>query len=101
MCSAYLRSLEAMLPPPTVTPKVPPLEARFLAWFNSLPEFTRDRPFSMQEFEVALGSQGRFISPVLLRLGWQRKRQWNSRGQYFRQWCPPCVLTHTTLTQAL
>ena len=101
MSSAYLRSLEAMLPPPTVTPKVPPLKARFLAWFNSLPEFTRDRPFSMQEFEVALGSQGRFISPVLLRLGWQRQRRWSSRGQYFRMWCRPEVENSTAINRSI
>ncbi len=66
-----------------------PLKQRFLDWFTSLPEFTRDRPFSMTEFEIALGSRGRFISPVLLALGWQRKRRWSSRGQYHRYWIPP------------
>ena len=89
MCSAYLRSLEKMQPPPASKPKVQSLEERFLAWFNSLPEFTRDRPFSMREFEVALGSQGRFISPILLRLGWQRQRRWSTRGQYHRYWRSP------------
>ncbi len=86
MSSAYLRSLERMLPPPASKPKVKPLEERFIAWFISLPEFTRHRPFSMREFEIALNSQGRFISPVLLRLGWQRQRQWSSQGQYHRYW---------------
>jgi hypothetical protein len=89
MSSAYLRSLEKQLPPPASKPKVPPLEERFLAWFNNLPEFTRDRPFSMREFETALGSQGRFISPMLLRLGWQRQRRWSSQGSYHRYWQPP------------
>lgn len=89
MSSAYLRSLEKLLPPTTSKPKVPPLEARFVEWFNSIPEFTRDRPFSMHEFEISLGSQGRFISPVLLRLGWQRQRRWSSRGSYHRYWQPP------------
>ena len=84
--SAYLRSLEKMLPPPASKPKVPPLEARLAAWLQSLPEFTRNRPFSMREFELALGCQGRFISPVLLRLGWRRQRLWNSRGSYHRYW---------------
>ena len=87
--SAYLRRLQMELPPPASKPKVPPLEARFIAWFNNLPEFTRNRPFSMQEFETALRSQGRFISPVLLQLGWQRQRRWSSRGQYHRYWLGP------------
>jgi len=84
--SAYLRSLEKLLPPPTNKPTVPPLEARFLEWFATLPEFTRNRPFSMREFEIALGTQGRFLSPVLLRLGWRRQRRWSSCGSYYRYW---------------
>jgi hypothetical protein len=96
MSSAYLRHLEKLLPPPVSKPKMPPLEARFREWFNSLPEFTRDRPFSMREFEIALGSQGRFISPVLLRQGWQRQRRWSSRNQYHRYWLPP----HTNIQQS-
>lgn len=87
--SAYLRSLEKLLPPPATKPRVSPLEARFLEWFTTLPEFTRNRPFSMQEFEQALGTQGRFLSPVLLRLGWRRQRRWSSRGQFHRYWLLP------------
>lgn len=86
MRSAFIRELEKQLPPPVSRSLPTPLEARFLAWFNSLPEFTRNRPFSMAEFEVALSTQGRFISRVLLRLGWRRHRQWNSRGHYHRFW---------------
>lgn len=89
MSSAYLRSLEKLLPPPASKPKAMPLEERFVEWFNSLPEFARDRPFSMREFEIALGSQGRFISSLLLRLGWRRQRRWSSKGQYHRFWIPP------------
>ncbi|TAL70978.1 MAG: hypothetical protein EPN79_05360 [Burkholderiaceae bacterium] len=85
--SAYLQLLDRFA---TVQAPIPsPLRQRFLDWFTSLPEFTRDRPFSMTEFEVALGSRGKFISPVLLALGWQRKRRWSSRGQYHRYWIPP------------
>lgn len=86
--SAYVRSLEKLLPPVANKPKVAPLEERFLEWLNSLPEFTRNRPFSMREFELALGTQGRFLSPVLLRLGWVRKRKWSCKQQYHRYWQP-------------
>ncbi len=89
MCSAYLRSLEKLLPTPASKPKVPPLEARFVEWFNSLPEFARDRPFSMREFEIALGSQGRFISPLLIAHGWVRKRKWDSQKHFHRLWISP------------
>jgi hypothetical protein len=43
----------------------------------------------MIEFERALGTQGRYISPVLLALGWRRKRKWETAGQYCRYWVPP------------
>lgn len=72
-------------------PAPPALKLRFLDWFNSLPELTRERPFSITEFEKVLGTQGKYISPVLLGLGWQRKRRWSSRGQYHRYWVPPDV----------
>lgn len=65
------------------------LRQRFLDWYNSLPEVVRNRPFSMQEFEAALGTQGKYISAVLLNLGWQRKRQWSATGRYNRYWLPP------------
>jgi hypothetical protein len=43
----------------------------------------------MSEFEVALKTQGKWISPVLLDLGWQRKRIWSTAGHYHRYWVPP------------
>ena len=65
------------------------LRQRFLDWYGTLPEVTRNRPWSMQEVETALGTQGKYISAVLLTLGWQRKRQWSSTGRYHRYWLPP------------
>ena len=62
------------------------LHARFLAWHNGLPEVSRVRPFSMIEIEQALNTQGKYLSPILLSEGWQRKRKWNSKGQYHRYW---------------
>lgn len=64
------------------------LRARFLAWYNGLPEISRCRPFAMVEIEQALNTQGRYLSPILLSEGWQRKRKWNSKGQYHRYWVP-------------
>lgn len=64
------------------------LRARFVAWHNSLPEISRCRPFAMVEIEQALNTQGRYLSPILLSEGWQRKRKWNSKGQYHRYWVP-------------
>jgi hypothetical protein len=68
------------------------LRQRFLNWYQSLPEFTRNRPLSMSEFEVVLRSQGKHISPMLLELGWQRKRIWSTSGRYHRYWVPPLHL---------
>lgn len=66
-----------------------PLQERFLQWYKALPEISRQRPFAMQEFEAGLGTQGKYISAVLVNLGWQRKRKWTSKGHYHRYWLPP------------
>ncbi len=65
------------------------LRDRFTSWYRSLPAVSRDRRFSMSEFEKALKAQGKNISPVLLELGWRRKRIWSTTGQYHRYWEPP------------
>ena len=67
----------------------PDLRQRFLDWHASLPEIARHRPFAMVEVEQALGTQGKYLSPVLLSLGWQRRRKWTSQAQYPRYWVPP------------
>jgi hypothetical protein len=76
------RALQQRQPAPS------PLRIRVVEWFNGLPEVSRNRPFSMSEIERALGSQGKYISPVLLELGWRRRRKWSSTGQYHRYWLP-------------
>lgn len=81
--SAYIEQLNRLMAAQS------PLKQRFLDWFGGLPEFSRDHPYSMTEFEKALGTQGKYISPMLLGLGWRRKRRWSSRGQYHRYWLPP------------
>ena len=65
------------------------LRDRFISWYAGLPAVSRDRRYSMLEFEKALKTQGKYISPVLLELGWQRKRVWSTTGQYHRYWEPP------------
>jgi hypothetical protein len=87
--SAYLALLKHQAA--VQAPAQPALQQRFLDWFSSLPELTRERPFPMAELEAALGTQGKYISPMLLGLGWQRRRRWSSRGQYHRYWVPPAV----------
>lgn len=65
------------------------LHAKFVAWYDSLPPVSRDRRFSMVEIEAALKTQGRYISPIMSKLGWTRKRIWSTRGQNLRYWVPP------------
>lgn len=65
------------------------LRQRFLNWMDSLPEISRYRFFSMLELEDALGTQGKYLSPVLLNLGWSRKRKWTGSRHYLRYWVPP------------
>ena len=91
MSSAYIkslqRSLEAEEPPAKLSTS--DLETRFLAWLNSQPEISRPRAYAMAELEKALGTQGRYLSVILLRLGWARRRKWASKTQYLRYWVPP------------
>jgi hypothetical protein len=42
----------------------------------------------MVELETALSTQGKYLSPEVLGLGWQRRRKWASSGQYRRYWVP-------------
>jgi hypothetical protein len=65
------------------------LNQRFLDWYHGLPEISRNRPFAMTEIEAALSSQGKYLSPIMLHLGWRRRRRWSSTGQYNRYWVPP------------
>lgn len=90
--TAYIKSLQQMIDQDEAKAHCPPasdLKTRFLDWFASVPEISRSRPYSMVEMERALDTQGRYLSPVLLNLGWKRHRKWSSKGQYLRYWVPP------------
>lgn len=89
--SAYIKSLQRGLEAeePSAALSKRDLESRFLAWLDSVPEISRMRPYSMTELEQAIGTQGRYLSPVLIRLGWERRRKWASKTQYLRYWVPP------------
>jgi hypothetical protein len=91
MTSAYISSLRRSLAEEEEAPRLskPDLRQRFLDWLDSQPEISRVRPYSMTELERALGTQGRYLSPVLLRLGWERRRKWTGKTQYLRYWVPP------------
>jgi hypothetical protein len=91
MPSAYITRLNRELAQTATDPELsmPDLRQRFLSWFDSVPEISRNRPFSMIELERALGTQGKYLSPILLSLGWTRKRKWTGSGQYPRFWVPP------------
>ena len=91
--SAYLKQLNQALAARISASRPASLEQRFREWFYGQPDVIRNRMYSMQEFERALGVPGRLISPVLLRVGFQRKRKWNSIGQYHRYWQPPDQIT--------
>jgi hypothetical protein len=92
--SAYIkalqRSFEAEEPSAELSKKLD-LEARLRDWLNSQPEISRQRPYAMSELERALGTQGRYLSPVLFGLGWERRRRWTGKSQYLRYWVPPDI----------
>ena len=93
MSSAYIRSLQRSLEADAEAEleqlSKPDLEQRFLDWFGHIPEVSRNRPYSMVELEQALGTQGRFLSPILVSLGWERRRKWSNTGANPRYWVPP------------
>ena len=91
MSTAYIRSLRSSLEAEAAPQQLskPDLKQRFIDWYARLPEVSRVRPYSMIELERALATQGRFLSPVLLSLGWERRRKWSSTGQSPRYWVPP------------
>lgn len=91
MSSAYIRSLQRTLDDEAIPRQLfkPDLKQRFIEWFASVPEVSRVRPYSMAELERALGTQGRFLAPVLEGLGWERRRKWSSTGANPRYWVPP------------
>ena len=90
MTCAYINALNRGLEGEASTQSAQPdLRARLEAWYSILPEISRNRAFAMAEMEQALATQGKYLSPILLRLGWQRKRKWSGKGQYSRFWLPP------------
>lgn len=92
MESAYASKMRMLsLQSATEVSVMPCLHQRFSDWYKSLPEISRHRPFAMAEFELALNVPGKLISPVLLSMGWTRKRKWTGGGHYPRYWVPPIV----------
>lgn len=90
MTSAYVKDLNRQLElSHDRLASAPDLRQRFIEWYAAVPEISRNRRFAMAELEEALQTQGRYLSSVLLSLGWTRKRRWSSRGQYNRYWMPP------------
>jgi len=91
MPSAYVSRLSRELQEESRDPQQSPLglRQRLTNWYDGLPEISRVRPFAMMELERALNTQGKYLSPVLLSLGWERKRKWTGAGQYPRFWVPP------------
>lgn len=91
MTSAYIRSLQRSAETEAVPQHLskPDLKQRFIGWFAGVAEISRIRPYSMAELERALDTQGRFLSPILLSLGWERRRKWSRKGQSPRYWVPP------------
>lgn len=91
MRSAYIASLNKDFELATSPPAAASLRQRFIDWYAALPDIARQRPFAMTELERALSTQGKYLSPILLELGWCRGRRWSSRGQYNRYWLPPAA----------
>jgi hypothetical protein len=95
--TAYIAALNKLLETAAQNSAVAPnLRRRFVEWYDSQPEISRCRPFAMVELEGALSTQGKYLSPILLSLGWRRKRKWTGGGQYSRYWMPPLSTLNAT-----
>src|SRR5450631_785969 len=75
MTSAYIRELNRLLEPERPVSQPKSLKQRFLDWYLSLPEFTRNRAFSMSEFEAAQ-FQACFNRAVSSSVASERDRHW-------------------------
>ena len=93
MPSAYIASLNRELERTSAVSTVTELDLRqrLVDWHERLPDVAKHRPFAMTEIEEALGTQGKHLSPIMLALGWVRRRRWSTAGQYNRYWVPPMV----------
>jgi hypothetical protein len=89
MQPAYIKDLIKKCASETAADQPSGLRQRVLDWHSSLPEVSRHRAFAMSEIEAALKKPGRYLSPILLELGWERRRRWASKTQYHRYWVPP------------
>lgn len=91
MSSAYIAALNREIERAAAAAFMPALDLRqrVIAWHAGLPEVTRHRQFAMAEIELAMGTQGKYLSPIMLGLGWIRRRRWSTSGQYNRYWMPP------------
>ncbi len=89
--SAYITKLNRSLDlaPDQEQLSKPDLKQRFTEWYDKVPEISRIRPYSMVEMEQALDTQGKYLSSILLGLGWERRRKWSSLGRNLRYWVPP------------
>ena len=91
--SAYIAGLNREIDRTAAVSSVPQLDLRqrLIDWHDSLPDVAKQRPFAMAEIEQAMRTQGKYLSPILLGLGWVRKRQWTADGPYSRYWLPPAA----------
>lgn len=91
--SAYVRALNREMEQTAAVSSVPKLDLRqrFVDWHGGLPDVAKQRPFAMAEIGQAMGTQGKYLSPIMLRLGWSRHRRWTADGPYSRYWLPPAA----------
>jgi hypothetical protein len=89
MNSAYVRQLNSRITVRQPAPERLSLKDRIEAWFDNQPAVSKVRPYSIVEIETALATQGRYVGPILMSLGWVRRRAYSGAGPYHRYWVPP------------
>lgn len=70
-----------------------PLYVHIQEWFDSLPPDSRSATYTMEQLVQLFNTAPGLIGAALHRLGWERKRRWNSGGAFTRYWIPPRSFT--------
>lgn len=70
-----------------------PLHQKIEEYFDSIPPHSRKASYTMDELVILFGTSAGLIGVALHRLGWERKRRWNSGGAFTRYWVPPSADT--------
>ena len=66
--------------------KPPALSDQITTWWENLPASEQRLGYSMEFFKNRFGASPQQLGAILLSLGWQRQRRWETDRPYWRVW---------------